>query len=109
MIPLNAADRPWYCLDGLVDNYLDVADTGENLAMLKTIKAVQALIATVGVIYLSVVTVRAGADPTIVGVAAITVLGALNGALALDYAAVGQALIEMSKESDGGSSDESDG
>ena len=70
--------RPWYCPDALVDDYLAVASQGGDLRMIKTIKAVQSLIANIGVIVVGIIAIRAGADPTWVGSAAIVTLGLLN-------------------------------
>lgn len=91
----NHASRPWYCSDALVDDYLAVAEGGGDLQMLKTIKAIQSLIANIGVIVVGVIAIRAGADPTWVGGAAIVTLGLLNGVLAVDYAAVARAVLEI--------------
>ena len=65
--------------------------------MIKTIKAVQSLIANIGVIVVGIIAIRAGADPTWVGSAAIVTLGLLNGVLAVDYAAVARAILEISE------------
>ena len=91
----NHASRPWYCPDAFVDDYLAVAEGGGDLQMLKTIKAIQSLIANIGVIVVGVIAIRAGGDPTWVGGAAIVTLGLLNGVLAVDYAAVARAVLEI--------------
>ena len=89
--------RPWYCADSLTDDYIDVGRSGGDLRMIKQIKAVQSLIANIGVIILGVVAIfYASADATVVATTGIVTLGLLNGVLAVDYAAVAQALLELS-------------
>jgi len=95
---LQSTPRPWYCLDALVEDYLTVASTGGDLYVIKTIKAIQTLVANVGAIAIGVLALLYGADPTIVGSTAMITLGLLNGALALDYAAVARAVVELSEE-----------
>ena len=91
----NQTARPWYCIDSLVDDYLTVARRGGDIRMLKAIKAIQSLIANIGVIVVAVIAMRAGAAPTWVAVSAIATLGMLNGILAVDYAAVARAVLEL--------------
>jgi len=88
--------RPRYCLDSLVENYLEVAAAGGNLRMIKQIKALQSLVANIGTIIVAVIAIWSGADATWIGGAAIVTLGLLNGVLAVDYAAVARAVLELS-------------
>lgn len=91
--------RPWYVPNRLVDEYCEVGRRPDgDLTMIKTIKAVQSLIANIGVVILGLVAIHYGADPTYVGTAGIVTLGLLNGVLALDYAAVARAVVELSQE-----------
>jgi len=91
--------RPWYCIDALTDDYLDIGRAGENLKMIKTIKAIQSLIANIGVIGLGAIGILyAGGNATYIVVSAIITLGLLNGVMAVDYASVAQAIIELSHD-----------
>jgi hypothetical protein len=90
--------RPWYCLDGLVDDYIEFAGTGGDLVLIKYIKAIQAFIANIGVVAIALFTLTEGGAPTVIGAAAITTLGLLNGALALDYAAITKAIVELNTD-----------
>jgi energy-converting hydrogenase Eha subunit C len=101
--------RPWYCADSLTDEYLDVARAGENLKMIKTIKAIQSLIANIGVIALGAIGILyASGNATYIVVSAIITLGLLNGVMAVDYASIAQAIIELSPDVDASNNDDGD-
>ena len=103
-----ATPRPWYCADSLTDEYLAVGRTGEDLMMIKTIKAIQSLVANIGVILVALVAIFYGsANSTYIGVAAILTLGLLNGVMAVDYASLAQAVVELSHETTANDDDDS--
>jgi len=91
--------RPWYCRDGVVDEYIDTLETdGQRLPMLKTLKILRAIIVNVGVIGIGVYAITAGGDPTFLGGLALGVLGLYNGLELSDYAALLQAYNEVQNQ-----------
>lgn len=91
--------RPWYCHGALVDDYRQIADTGGNLRMLKTLKVVRSIIVNLGIILVTLYSlVATGADPTWVTVLAIATLGLYNGVEVADYAALAQAFAEAKRD-----------
>jgi len=96
--------RPWYCHDGLVEDYLVVARSGGDLSMLKLLKVVRSIIVNLGIIGVTLYTIFEGADPTWVGLMGLLVLGAYNGVEVADYAALAQAFAEV-RAQDGQSDD----
>jgi hypothetical protein len=95
--------RPWYCLDGLVEDYRTVATNGGNLKMLRTLKILRSIIVNLGIIAVTLYTLLAtGADATLVSTIGILTLGLYNGVEVADYAALAQAFAEVKSEQDDG-------
>jgi len=95
-------NRPWYCRDGVVDEYKDTLQTdGQRLPMLKTLKIIRAIIVNLGVIAIGLYAISRGGDPTFLGGFGLTILGAYNGVELLDYAALLQAYSEVQTDADG--------
>lgn len=95
------AGRPWYCRDKAVDEYkTTLAEDGEALPMLKTLKIIRAIIVNVGIIAIGLYAIRLGGDPTVLGLAALGVLGAYNGLEMGDYMALLQAYKEVQQTAD---------
>jgi hypothetical protein len=93
-------NRPWYCRDGVVDEYKDTLQTdGQRLPMLKTLKIIRAIVVNIGIIALSTYAISRGGDPTLLGFLALSVLGAYNGLELGDYLALVQAYNEVQGES----------
>jgi len=91
--------RPWYCIDGLVDDYRTVAQNGGDLDMLRALKIVRSIIVNVGIIGITVASlVYTSADPTWVSIIGLVTLGAYNGVEVADYAALAQAFAEIKAE-----------
>jgi hypothetical protein len=87
--------RPWYCHDALVNDYREIADSGGDLRMLKTLKIFRSIIVNVGIITVTLYSlVATTADPTWVAVLGIITLGLYNGVEVADYAALAQAFAE---------------
>jgi len=87
--------RPWYCLDGLVDDYRAIADSGGDLRMLKSLKIVRSIIVNLGIIMVTMFALlETGADPTWIAILGIVTLGLYNGVEVADYAALAQAFSE---------------
>jgi hypothetical protein len=98
---LEHSGRPWYCLDGLVEDYRTVASNGGDLKMLKALKIVRSIIVNVGIIGITVASlIYTAADPTWVSVIGLVTLGAYNGVEVADYAALAQAFAEVKSEQD---------
>ena len=90
-----ATHRPWYCIDGLVDDYRVIAESGGDLRMLKALKIVRSIIVNLGIIGVTLYTlIGTGADATIIAVVGLITLGAYNGVEVADYAALAQAFAE---------------
>ena len=87
--------RPWLCSDRLVDAYLARAQDGDDLRVLKTVRAIESLIVNAGIIGMTIVALHYGEANPYVVLAAIVTLGLLNGVLAADYRALGRALAEL--------------
>lgn len=91
--------RPWYCRDGVVDEYKDTLETdGQRLPMLKTLKILRAIIVNLGVIGIGIYAIQSGAEPTLLGTLALAVLGGYNGLELSDYTALLQAYDEVQAE-----------
>ena len=87
--------RPWLCSDRLVDAYLARAQDGDDLRVLKTVRAIESLIVNAGIIAMTSLALYFGEANPYVVLAAIVTLGLLNGVLAADYRALGRALAEL--------------
>jgi len=91
--------RPWYCVDGLVDDYRTIADSGGNLRMLKTLKILRSIIVNVGIISVTLFAlIETSADPTWIAALGIATLGLYNGVEVADYAALAQAFVEAKRD-----------
>ena len=98
-------DRPWYCRDGVVDEYkTTLKEDGEQLPMLRKLKIIRAIVVNIGIIVLSTYAIYRGGDPTLLGFLSLTVLGAYNGLELGDYLALVRAYNEVQSEAgtDGG-------
>ena len=91
-------NRPWYCIDELVDEYKRAAEGGSDLRMRKVLTIIRSIIVNLGIIYIALEALKTGADATIVGTAAIMTLGLYNGIEIADYKALAQAIVELSQE-----------
>jgi len=101
------ANRPWYCVDALVDDYVAVAQNGGDLRMLKTLKVVRSIIVNLGIIAVTLFALSStGADATWVTVISIATLGLYNGVEVADYAALAQAFAEAKTTQSGSNSTE---
>lgn len=94
--------RPWYCLDGLVDDYRVVANSGGDLKMLKTLKILRSIIVNLGIIGVTLYALLTGADTTLIATVGVITLGLYNGVEVADYAALAQAFAEVKSKQDDG-------
>jgi len=96
--------RPWYVSDRVCDEYRDTLsedkDRGGNLRMLKAVKILRSIIVNLGIILISFYSLRLGADPTIVGIMFLAVIGGYNGLELSDYLALIRAYKEVQQQSD---------
>jgi len=91
-----AQRRPWYCRDGVVEEYKQTLTVGgEDLPMLKTLKILRSIIVNVGIIGIGVYSIAEGGDPLVIGLVALVTLGLYNGLEISDYAAMLQAYREV--------------
>jgi hypothetical protein len=91
--------RPWYVSDRACDDYVaTLGKDGGDLQMLKTLKLLRSIIVNVGIIAIGIYSIAVGADPTIIGFAALAVLGGYNGLELHDYASLLQAYKEVQQE-----------
>ena len=91
--------RPWYCHDGLTDDYRTVAERGGDLQMLRLLKIVRSIIVNLGIIGVTLTALLfTGADATLVSAIGLVTLGAFNGVEVADYAALAQAFAEVKAE-----------
>jgi len=91
--------RPWYTVDGLVEDYRVVASSGGDLRMLKTLKILRSIIVNVGIIGITLFTLmEASGSPAWVGAIGVGTLGLYNGVEVADYAALAQAFKEVRAE-----------
>jgi len=97
--------RPWYCIDGLVDDYKTIATSGGDLRMLKGLKILRSIVVNVGIIVITIHALLSGGDATIIGGAGILTLGLYNGIEIADYQALAQAIVEVSADTDTGDED----
>jgi hypothetical protein len=88
-------DRPWYCTDGMVDDWVTVERRGGDLKMLKALKIIRAIIVNIGVSVIALFALTSGGDPTIIPALALVILGAYNGVEYSDYQALVQAIAEV--------------
>jgi len=92
-------DRPWYCLDALVDDYRTIATQGGDLKMLRALKILRSIIVNLGIISVTLYSLIAtNADPTIVSSIGLVTFGTYNGIEVADYVALAQAFTEVKNE-----------
>jgi len=106
--PDRRPDRPWYCSDRQIEEYKQVGQNGGDLTMIRSLKILRTIIVNIGFIVISVYSLSLGAEPTYVALTSLTVLGAYNGLEYSDYAALVQAIIEMSAQPSETSTDDGD-
>lgn len=94
----NPNRRPWYCHDGLVDEYVEVAKGDGDFRMLKTLKIIRSILVIVAISSISLYALYLGADPTVVAAFSLPSLAAYAGAEAADYAALVQGFLEASTD-----------
>ena len=96
--------RPWYCIDGLVDEYRDVAsEKGDgDLRMLKTLKIIRSILVIAAISSISLYALYLGAEPTVVAAVSLPSLAAYAGVEAADYAALVQGFLEAKSETERG-------
>ena len=92
---LSRHPRPWYVLDGLVDDYAKVAQEGGDLRMLRALKVIRSIIVNCAIIAISAYGLYTGGDPTFVSSIALVTLGLYNGVEVADYAALATAFAEV--------------
>lgn len=90
--------RPWYVSDRACDDYVSALGEGGDLQMLKALKILRSILVNVGIIAIGVYSIRVGADPTVIGLAALAVLGGYNGLEVSDYMALVRAYREVQQE-----------
>lgn len=94
-----SSSRPWYCNDRLVDAYKNRAFEGDDLRVLKTVRAIESLIVNLGIIVVTLVATHYGEANWYVILTSIVTLGLLNGVFAADYKALARALAELPSDS----------
>jgi hypothetical protein len=91
--------RPWYVNDSLTDSYCEIARSGGDLRMLKTLKILKILrsiLVNAGIIGITLSALfLTSADATITTVLGIVTLGLYNGIGVADYAALATAFSEV--------------
>ncbi|GGO03595.1 MULTISPECIES: hypothetical protein [Haloarcula] len=90
--------RPWYCPDALVDDYVAALQEGGDFRMLKAFKILRATVVNLGTVAITLYALSLGADPTLVGSLGLALLMLYNGIEIGDYAALLQALAEVSAQ-----------
>jgi len=99
-------ERPWYCRDGVVDEYKQTLTVGgERLPMLKALKILRAIIVNLGIFAIGGYAMFLGGDPTLLGITVLAVAGAYNGLEFSDYTALLQAYREVQLEQGGDQED----
>lgn len=93
--------RSWYTPDRLVDDYLEIAASGGDLRMLKTLKILRSILVNAGIIGIALSALfLTSADATITTVLGIVTLGLYNGIEVADYAALATAFAEARTQQD---------
>jgi hypothetical protein len=88
--------RPWYVHDALTDDYCEIARSGGDLRMLKTLKILRSILVNAGIIGITLSALfLTSADATITAVLGIVTLGLYNGIEVADYAALATAFSEV--------------
>lgn len=105
------APRPWYALDGLVDEYVDELRNGGDWSRMRASQLIRATVVNIGVIAITLISLFQGGDPTVVPSLAITTLALYNGVELADYIALATAVAEVAAgdiqrdDDDGGDGD----
>jgi len=86
--------RPWYCIDELVEEYLQIAKGDGDLRMLKALKLIRSILVIAAISAISLYALYLGADATLVAVFSLPSLAAYAGVEAADYASLLQAYRE---------------
>ncbi|WP_256394100.1 hypothetical protein [Natronoarchaeum rubrum] len=95
-----SSHRPWYCIDGLVEEYREVAKGDGDLKMLKTLKIIRSILVIVAISAISLYALYLGADATVVAAFSLPSLAGYAGAEAADYAALVQGFLEAKQSED---------
>jgi len=90
-------DRPWYCLDALVDDYIAYSKDGGDFQMLKTLKIIRSVVVNLGVIAITLYGLWKG-YPQWFGTVGLVILGAYNGVDMAEWAALVQAIAEAKQQ-----------
>lgn len=90
--------RPWYCVDGLVDEYIEVARGDGDLKMLKTLKIIRSIFVIVAISAISLYALYLGADPTLVAAISLPSLAAYAGVETVDYLALLRGFFEAKQQ-----------
>jgi len=99
--------RTWYTPDALVDDYYEIAQSGGDLRMLKTLKIIRSILVNAGIIGITLAALfLTGADATIITVLGIVTLGLYNGIEVADYAALATAFSEARAQQSSNQRDE---
>lgn len=77
-----------------------LADDGEALPMLKTLKLLRAIIVSIGIISITLYAIDQGGNATVLGLTGLFVLGAYSGLEYSDYLAMLQAYQDVQAASD---------
>lgn len=94
--------RPWYVSDRACDDYHEVLQgEGGDLRMLRALKIVRSIIVNIGIIAIGLYSISSGGDSTVVGMAALAVLGGYNGLEFSDYLALLRAYREVQDQEGG--------
>ena len=93
--------RPWYCNDGLVDDYRKIQNSGGDLRMLQSLKVIRNTITNIVLGVVIFYAILQGADPTLVGVLGLAAFVAINGIDISEWLAAKQALEEIGTEDKG--------
>ena len=108
MTHAQAPDRPWYCSDRMVDDWITVERQGGDLKMLKALKILRAIIVNIGVSAIALFALSSGGDPTVIPTLALVILGAYNGVEYSDYQALVQAIAEVQPSGDEQAADDAE-
>ncbi|RYJ11563.1 hypothetical protein ELS20_07885 [Haloarcula hispanica] len=88
--------RPWYVPDALADDYCEIALSGGDLRMLKTLKIFRSILVNAGIIGITLTALfLTAADATIITVLSLSTLALYNGVEVADYAALAAAFAEV--------------
>lgn len=96
-----SSPRPWYCHDGLADEYVQVAKGNGDLRMLKTLKIIRSILVIVAISAISLYALYLGADATVVAAFSLPSLAGYAGAEAADYVALIQGFLEAKQQTEG--------